>query len=203
MRPENRQKRETQIIAAAYRVLESAGPSGLSMQAVAREAKASLETLYRWYGDKTGLYAALVAANAAEAEEALTRANETQATPEAALIALGAQLYDMVTGERAVALNRAAAADATGTLGEALTREGRGRVVPLVGRAVARLDLPLPTSEAAPLFIDLLLGDMQIRRATGVMSLPDPGTGQKRAVRAVAVLRQIGGTGLSAEPAPR
>lgn len=200
MRPENRRKREAQIIEAAYEVLETAGPSGLSMQAVAKQAKASLETLYRWYGDKTGLYAALVAANAAEVELAMTAAQG--GPPRAVLVALGAQLYDMVTEERAIALNRAAAADASGTLGAALTEEGRARVKPLIGHAIARLDLALPPELAAPLFVDLLLGDAQIRRATGVMPVPARGTGTLRAERAVAILEQLDPTLLSAGQAP-
>jgi hypothetical protein len=100
----------------------------------------------------------------------------------------------MVTGDRAVALNRAAAADATGTLGAALTAEGRGRVMPLIAAAVARLGLP--PDAAAPLFIDLLLGDIQIRRVTAVAPLPDPGTGHQRAERATTLLVRLAQGGL-------
>ena len=89
--------------------MPAAGPADLSMQAVAREAKASMETLYSWYGDKTGLYQALVADNAVQIEVALIEAKT--ADPVAMLEDIGERLFDMVTSERAVALNRAAAAD--------------------------------------------------------------------------------------------
>ena len=48
--------REEEIEAAAYRLLEERGFAGTGMQAIAQAAHASNETLYRWYGDKTGLY---------------------------------------------------------------------------------------------------------------------------------------------------
>ncbi|MCB1396235.1 MAG: TetR/AcrR family transcriptional regulator [Rhodobacteraceae bacterium] len=197
MRPENRTRRETEIFKAAYRVLDLSGPEGLTMLSVARAARASNETLYRWYGDKAGLFAALVRDNAAQVEAAMTRAATQDATAREALEGVGAVLFEMVTGPRAVALNRAAATDTTGNLGTALAREGRERISPLLGALIGRLLPHAPLPEATPLFIDLLLGDTQIRRATGAMPQPpEPGTGTARARLAVDRLIRLYPPGL-------
>ena len=71
MRYENRSIRQDQIEQAAYTVLDAKGYGGASMLAIAKAAKASNETLYNWYGDKTGLFAALVRRNAAEVKALL------------------------------------------------------------------------------------------------------------------------------------
>nr|MEC9418796.1 TetR family transcriptional regulator [Pseudomonadota bacterium] len=54
MRAEARERRKAAIEAAAIELLLDQGYDNLSMLAVAKKAKASNETLYRWYGDKTG-----------------------------------------------------------------------------------------------------------------------------------------------------
>ena len=65
--------REEEIEAAAYRLLEERGFAGTGMQAIAQAAHASNETLYRWYGDKTGLYRALITRNARLIVEQIAR----------------------------------------------------------------------------------------------------------------------------------
>ena len=108
MRPENKAEREAQIAEAAYAVLGEKGFAGLSMLAVAKRAKASNETLYRWYGDKIGLFRALILRNAEQVTAQLETLPERGAGREV-LEALGAALLDMLLSPRAVALNRAAA----------------------------------------------------------------------------------------------
>ena len=66
LREKKRSLRQQQIEAAAYEVLEAKGYGGTSMQGIAKHARASNETLYNWYGDKQGLFRALVTRNAEE-----------------------------------------------------------------------------------------------------------------------------------------
>lgn len=66
MRDEIKMLRQESIERAAYAVLDAKGFVGTSMLAVAQAARASNETLYGWYGDKTGLFRALVRRNTAE-----------------------------------------------------------------------------------------------------------------------------------------
>lgn len=107
----DREFRRQQIEDAAYKMLGEKGYAGTSMQAIARAAKASNETLYNWYGDKKGLMAALIARNTNVVLAALSDAHDGD--PLAQLARIGPILLEMVLGPRAIALNRAAAADAS------------------------------------------------------------------------------------------
>ena len=166
MRPENREKREAQIVEAAYGLLEEKGFDGVSMLGVAKAAKASNETLYRWYGDKQGLFMALVARNVAEFETRLAQKSRGDTLAEQ-LAKFGPALLGMLLGPRAIALNRAAAADGTGALGKALALGGRDVVRPRLVALMAELDA---SEVMADLYMTLLIGDLQIRRVTGALA---------------------------------
>jgi AcrR family transcriptional regulator len=193
MRDENRSLRQDQIERAAYAVLDEKGYAGASMLAIARAAKASNETLYNWYGDKTGLFAALVRRNAAEVKALLEGQITAGGDALDTLGRVGPVLLQLVTSDRAVALNRAAAADPTGELGRIIAAEGRETVAPLIaqiiaqGRAQGRLvfdDLAV----ACETWLCLLIGDIQIRRVVGRMPQPGP---EALAARADAALRHF------------
>lgn len=192
MKEENRAARRAQIAEAAYALLQDKGYGGMSMLAVARAARASNETLYRWYGDKQGLFLALIRDNAAEVRTLLDEALAGDRPPMQALQALGPVLLGVLTGARAVALNRAAAADAGRELGAALAEAGRGSVAPLIARVMEQAqkagdlggDDP---AAAAALYIDLLVGDLQIRRVIG--AVPEPGEAECRARADLALAR--------------
>ncbi len=76
MRKSARAERARQIEETAYALLDQHGLEGLSIQALAKAARASNETLYRWYGDKTGLFKALVVRNAEEVRTLLEQGLE-------------------------------------------------------------------------------------------------------------------------------
>ncbi len=81
MRDEKKTARQKQIAEAAYDVLAEKGYAGASMLSIAKKAKASNETLYRWYGNKQGLFRDLVAQNAElvaeQLEEELAKAEHS------------------------------------------------------------------------------------------------------------------------------
>ncbi|MBA68689.1 MAG: hypothetical protein CML30_07420 [Rhizobiales bacterium] len=97
----------------------------------------------------------------------------------------------MLTGERAIALNRAAAADPTRRLGKALAQNGRSLVMPLIrdlivaeskaGRMSVR-----PPDEAVEWFLALLIGDLQVRRVTGALEALSPEEISARSAKAMA-----------------
>ncbi len=185
--------RAARIEEAAFAVLQEAGFQGASMLKIAKRAKASNETLYNWYGDKVGLFRALVTRNAEEIAAELRSAIGTQADPVQSLSEIGPHLLRMLTGLKAIALNRAAAADASGELGQALAEAGRGVVAPLIADLLEAAgqagQLPIRDPvRAADLFVDLLVGDLQIRRVIG--ALPPPSEPGIRA-RAEAALRRF------------
>jgi AcrR family transcriptional regulator len=186
MRGENRSLRQAEIEQAAYAVLDDRGYDATSMLAVARAARASNETLYNWYGDKTGLFRALVRRNAAEVKALLEAELASDGDALEALARIGPVLLALVTSDRAVALNRAAAADPTGDLGRAIAAEGRETVAPLIaavlaqGRAKGQLafdDLAM----VCETYLGLLIGDLQIRRVVGRMPQPDADAIARRA----------------------
>ena len=172
MRDENRAARQEKIEEAAYAVLEAKGYAGTSMLAIARAARASNETLYNWYGDKTGLFKALVVRNAEEVRTLLQDGLDSDASPLEILQALGPRLLELLVSPRAIQLNRAAAADPTGELGAVISERGRETVGPLIGAVMERARQAGAlkfddTGEAVGLYLNLLVGDLQIRRVIG------------------------------------
>lgn len=190
--------RREAIEEAAYRVLVRDGYKAASVLAIAKEAKASNETLYRWYGNKQGLFAALVERNAEVARALLREALAGAQAPLDALEKLAPVLLQLVTSERAVALNRAAAGDVydTGSLGEALAKGGRESLVPLIAKLLAQADadgvLQIgDPSEAAEVYINLLIGDLQIRRAIGALEALSEKVIVARSTRALKLMHQL------------
>ncbi|MDD9728237.1 TetR/AcrR family transcriptional regulator [Roseovarius sp. SK2] len=185
MREENRSLRQQQIETAAYALLEEKGYAGTSMLAIARKARASNETLYNWYGDKQGLFKALVTRNAAEVKSLLEEELAAKENPMATLARFGPKLLELLLGDRAIALNRAAAADPTGELGAVISEAGRETVLPLLvetlEQAKRRGDLSFDhPEETAALYMNLLVGDLQIRRVIGRVPAPSRDFCEKR-----------------------
>lgn len=198
MQTEKQERRRRQIRAAAYAVLKRNGYKAASMLAIAKEAKASNETLYAWYGTKEGLFRTLIEENAARVAGALTEALDTGQAIGKTLPRIGALLLELVTGDRAIALNRAAAADATetGELGRSLAAAGRDSIAPLLERLFerAREDGTLSFGEedrVTEVYIGLLIGDTQIRRTTAAVSRLSPSERQERADRAAALFLRL------------
>jgi AcrR family transcriptional regulator len=196
LREEKRSLRQQQIETAAYEVLEAKGYGGTSMQGIAKQARASNETLYNWYGDKQGLFRALVTRNAEEVKSHLEAELKTDHDALSILGTLGPKLLILLTGDRAVALNRAAAADSSGELGATLSKAGREAVFPLLEQVLLRarqegqLRFKTP-GEAVGLYLDLLIGDQQIRRVIGRLPAPTKEFCEARSQRAVSLLRQL------------
>jgi AcrR family transcriptional regulator len=176
MREETKKRRHEAIAAAAYTLLAEKGYDGASMLSIAKMAKASNETLYRWYGDKQGLFRALVQDNAALIADQLGQAISRNDDPMQTLTRVAPVFLSMLLGERAVLLNRAAASEPTGELGAALSAGGREVVQPLfkdVMMGIAKGD----NAQAEMLtgaFLGLLVGDLQIKRVIGVHPVLTP-----------------------------
>ncbi|MDF1720020.1 MAG: TetR/AcrR family transcriptional regulator [Minwuia sp.] len=200
MREEKQRARHRQIADAAYALLARDGYKATSMLGIAKQAAASNETLYRWYGNKQGLFRALVDDNAEDVRDLLQERMAQGSDPLQTLSEVAPLLLRLVTGERAVALNRAAAADVhdTATLGQTIATAGRDTIVPLIGGLIGRLRqsgalVRGEPPEIAEIFINLLIGDMQIRRVIGVIDPPDIAASEQRAERAISLLVRLYG----------
>ncbi len=193
MRTDKKQLKQQAIEQAAYDLIEEKGFLGMSMLAIAKRARASNETLYNWYGDKNGLFKTLIENNAAETKALLENAASNPRNPLSTLEKLGPTLLDLLLGERAIALNRAAAADPTGELGKLLSAAGKETVFPLIVDLFSQLEPvgPQKALKAAQDYLGLLVGDMQIRRAIGAINKPIKSEMQTRSENALAALRLI------------
>lgn len=198
MRSEKREARMREIEAVAYGLFAKQGFEGTSMLAVAKAARASNETLYRWYGDRNGLFESMVKANAARVKAVLAQTASDNLPASQVLDQLAPALVGMLLSEEAILLNRAAASDPTGALGRVLADAGREDVLPLIGavlaRAVAEGHLHGPgEGELGPLFVSLLVGDRQVRRVIGTLSAPDDAEVAEIAQIGLAHLRRLCG----------
>ncbi|MEM9472458.1 MAG: TetR/AcrR family transcriptional regulator [Pseudomonadota bacterium] len=196
MRDENKAARKRRIEQAALELLASKGYLATSMLSVAKRAKASNETLYNWYGNKQGLFRSLVEANAGEVRALLEHDLVQDRPPEATLKALGPLLLGLLVSDRAITLNKAAAADPSGELAHELTQAGRGAVAPLIADVFVKARDAgvlrfVDAGKAVGLYLDLLVGDLQIRRVLGaVPALTQPQV-ERRASRALANLKLL------------
>ena len=181
MERRDRDARAREIEVAAYILLEEQAFARVGMQAIARAARASNQTLYRWYGDKIGLFRALIVRNAAQVREVLEDAQAHGVCGCALLRVIGPALLGMLLGERAAALNRAAAADTSGVLGHALAELGRNAFVPRIGQIMAEAQAAgelaeqrdgacVAPDELAEMWLALLIGDLQARRVIGAIA---------------------------------
>lgn len=207
MKTDKRAARMREIEAVAYGLIAKQGFEGTSMLAVAKAAKASNETLYRWYGDKKGLFLSMVDANTLDIRAKLEAALHDGADPLEGLRQIAPVLLEMLLGERAIALNRAAASDPTGQLGQALAAGGREQVFPLLQKvfaaAIRQGQLQPPKAgEIGTLFVHLLVGDLQVRRVIGAMPEPSATVIARQAACAMAQLEALCAPGISAGRAP-
>ncbi len=198
MRQENQQKRRDQIETAAYELLSEKGYKSTSMLAIARRAGASNETLYRWYGNKQALVSAMVDKNAHAAAQLVATFREKGLTPMQTIAELGPVLLRIVTGEKAISLNRAAAGDVheTGTLGSLIAAGGKATIMPLLAEVfeAAMADgtlAPGNAEEAAEIYIALLIGDLQIERVIGVRAPLSDDAVESRAGRAYRLISRL------------
>jgi AcrR family transcriptional regulator len=194
MREDTKTRRQAEIETAAYELLKERGYRSTSMLDIAKAAKASNETLYRWYGDKNGLFKTMVESNARATKAALNTAIADDVDPLETLGHIAPILLSMLLGDKAISLNRAAAADESGELGATIAAAGRDSVFPLIekliGRGLETAALAAPSAGvAAEWFLSLLIGDLQIRRVN--RTLPEPSDEDIRA-RATAAMSAFG-----------
>ncbi len=193
MNENDRQKRHDAISRAAYDLLAEHGYAGASMMRIATAAKASNETLYRWYGSKAGLFRAMVEDNAEQTRSMLLRALAEQTDPHETLERVASVFLGMLLGDRAILLNRAAAADPTGELGAAISAGGRAQVMPLLIRLMDRVcdASGIHTDEAARLFVSLLVGDRQVKRIIHNSPAPSKAEIESNCARALPIFRRL------------
>jgi AcrR family transcriptional regulator len=164
------------VLDSAFELLVENGYRRTTMAAVAERAGSSKETLYAWFGDKPGLFTALVRREAETMNQGVRRALDDARGPDpaATLTAFATGLLRLLLGARSIAINRAAIGelDDAPELAEVLLSQGRHRTGPIVEAYLARLaaqgrlaiDDP---AEAFALLYGLIVQDLQIRTLLG------------------------------------
>ncbi|MBY5736097.1 TetR/AcrR family transcriptional regulator [Rhizobium leguminosarum] len=198
MREDTKTRRQAEIETAAYELLRDRGYRSTSMLDIAKAAKASNETLYRWYGDKNGLFKTMVESNARATKAALDAAIRDDVDPLETLTHAAPILLSMLLGDKAISLNRAAAADESRELGATIAAAGRDSVFPLIekviGRGLETAALAAPSAGvAAEWFLSLLIGDLQIRRVNRTLPEPSGEHIRARAADAMSAFRKLCG----------
>ena len=191
MKESARTRRRNHILDVAVATLAEHGYRDTTMLEVARRASASKETLYAWFGNKPGLFQAVIRRNAQTVRTVLDGNLGGEASVQSVLLDFGRALAGLLLSESAVAINRAAISEArtAPALARILTDSGREATLPHFVRylercraqGVLKFDDSMETAET---FIGLLLGDAQVRRLLGVMDAPGAAEIQRRAMLA-------------------
>lgn len=162
--------RRSAALDAALAEITERGYEAVTVLDIARRVGGSKESLYAWYGSKQGIVEAVIRRQAETVDGRLQAASRSAAEPRAVLTGIATNLLELLLGDAALALNRAAMSSPP--LAAALLENGRHRTGPLVERYLARLaaegrlaiDSP---AEAFQLFYGLVLRDLQIRALLG------------------------------------
>ena len=158
------------IIKAAFDELVEKGYEKTTMLGIAKRAGASKETLYSKFGNKEGLFAALIKFQAEKTVEGMTNALSDTSNAKATLTGFAFNLLKLLLGEPSVSLNRGAMSSPQ--LAELLLQNGRYTAGPIVERYLDRLaeegQLNVADSDVAfQLFYGLVIQDLQIRVLLG------------------------------------
>lgn len=188
-----REERQRRVLDAALEELTEHGYDKSTMLGVASRAGASKETLYSWFGNKQGLFSALITQNADASAERVEAALAGDGDPRETLVGYSIGLLSLLTGEGSVAINRAAMSSPE--LSEMLLESGRFRVGPIVESYLERLanqgviKISSP-ADAFVLLYGLVIQDTQIVVLLG-HDAPSKAAIKKRAVAAVDRFLQL------------
>lgn len=174
--------RQNAVLESALALLVEGGERALTTASVARAANCSKESLYKWFGDRDGLLAAMITFQSSKVRA------EPRPLGEAGLPALRAQLAGIaanllrvLSGEVSIALNRLAIGQArrdAADLGRLVLEHGRRpietRLSALLeeGRAAGLIRFD-DTREAYRTLYGLVVRDMHLRLLLGDTDAPE------------------------------
>jgi AcrR family transcriptional regulator len=196
--PEAPSAKHEAILTAATRVFLDAGYGAASMDAIARVAGVSKQTIYAHFGGKAALFEATVLKRSDRLLEPVPTANDAVDDPEEALRAIARGYLELILSPETLARFRVVMAESGRfpELAEVFYRSGPARATDGLADYLARLDgqgiLEIKDPRlAADQFYGMVRGDFFVRHLLGIGELM---TAQERdrIVRA-AVNRFVGG----------
>lgn len=202
--------RQNAVLESALGLLVEGGERALTTASVARAANCSKESLYKWFGDRDGLLAAMITFQSSKVKaEAAGPGASGRAALKARLEGIAVSLLKVLAGDVSLALNRLAIGQARrgeADLGLLLREHGRRpietRLSTLLesGRQEGLLDFA-DTREAYRTLYGLIVRDMHVRLLLGE-SLDDEAPGP-RAAQAIDEFFRLFGTEDNAGPVPK
>jgi AcrR family transcriptional regulator len=199
-------KRQSAVLEVALTLLVEGGDKGFTTARLARAANCSKESLYRWFGDRDGLLAAMIAFQASKVRIADTAARSPDARELRVLLKdFARDLLTVLSGPTSLALNRLAIGEAgreDAKLGALLIERGRGvieeRAKALIdtGRRAGHLSFD-DLGDAFDTFYGLVVGELHVRMLLGdeVSETADPAAIAEQAGKAVDRFHCLYGAG--------
>jgi AcrR family transcriptional regulator len=185
-----RGRRRQQALEAALAEIVERGYEAVSMLDVARRAHCSKQSLYGWFGNKSGLIENLILDQSRRTNDAVGQALRSDARPQEVLTRIATGLLNLLLGPNSVALNRAAMT--APELADSLLRHGRHTTGPLIESYLRSLhdtgQITAPDPVAAfRVFYGLVIQDSQIRVLLG----EHPPTRSQREQQATKAVRDF------------
>lgn len=186
--------RQQAVLECALSLLVTGGERAVTTAGVARAASCSKESLYKWFGDRDGLLAAMIAHQASKVRAHVDDGGRLDRGQfRGHLVAFARDLLRVLSGEVSLALNRLAIGQASregSRLGGLLVAQGRRRIdagaAALIeaGRRGGHVAFQ-ETEEAYRTLYGLVVRDMHVRMLLGEEGVLAPGDLAARAEQAV------------------
>ncbi len=184
--------RQVAVLECALALLVEGGERALTTAALARAANCSKESLYKWFGDRDGLLAAVITHQAGKVGPRQSPVGRVDAAAfRAQLVQFAADLRRVLSGEVSIALNRLAIGQAgSRELGRLVVEHGRRpierRLEGLIqtGRVSGHVRVD-DVADAARTLYGLVVQDMHVRLLLGDALAADERDHAAEAVRAV------------------
>ena len=179
---DERRRREGEILDAALGVFLKTGYGASTVDELAAAAQVTKRTLYAYFGDKAGLFAAMVRELAAAVSLDAARDHDTLET-------LSARIVVRVHSDELVGLHQLVIAESTRfpELALVLHANGDARHVARLAEHIRAERGPAREPLAEPLF-SLLLGEKHRRRLLGIDPAPTPAQAAAHADAALALI---------------
>ena len=197
--------RQTAVLEAALALLVEGGDKGFTTARLAKAANCSKESLYKWFGDRNGLLAAMITYQASKVRVAGSLAARPSAEDfRKQLTGFAADLLTVLSGPTSLALNRLSIGEAgreDAQLGKLLIERGRRAIEQRAMRMIeagrnAGLIGYDNRDEAFSALYGLIVGDMHVRMLLGdtVPLIARPEALARHAAHAVDQFLRLHGT---------
>ncbi|MCR9135519.1 MAG: TetR/AcrR family transcriptional regulator [Alphaproteobacteria bacterium] len=199
--------RQSAVLQSALNLLVRGGDRALTTAGVAKAANCSKESLYKWFGDRDGLLAAVISFQASK-----VRATTAGKAPRDAdafrdhLVRFAQDLLDVLSGDVSLALNRLAIGQAGNQdthLGLLVLARGRRMIgqragaLLETGRQLGFLAFGDP-EEAYQTLYGLIVRDLHVRQLLGEELADTEQDFEKQAIAAIDQFFRLYGTGIKA-----